>query len=224
MKRLSVLVAIVSVALAAWPALAAAATYRGVVVSKQSGVLLVATSAGVVHGIRGSSTAHVGSRVAVSGTRVSIVGRASRVRVQGVLVRKTSHTLFLSAGHRLLAVHSSRALASAAGNNPGTLQPGELVQTTVTIDDQGELEDDDTQGLGTTSSTQITATITDVAPGSISVTATGSTSPLTIPLPAGLTLPSTLVGQQITLTLDFSGGQTQAEPGDEQGNNSQGDD
>ncbi len=221
MKRVFLLTTLVAAAvLALWPAASGAATFRGVVVAKQHGVLLVATSAGTVHTVRASSSARLGSRVAVSGSSVRVVGRASRAEVRGVLVRKTTHTLYLSAGHRLLAVHSSRALASAADQPNGQLQAGAMVQSTVSFSGD-DLEDDDTQVVGTTNSTQITATITGVTAGAITVTVAGSTTPLTIPLPAGLTLPSTLVGQSITLAVDFSGGEAQAQPEDQQGSSGQ---
>ena len=36
---------------------------------------------------------------------------------------------------------------------------------------------------------------------------------LTVPLPSGLTLPATLVGQQVSLELSFAGGQAQVSNG-----------
>lgn len=234
MKRISVLLAVTAAALAAWPAVSSAGTYHGVVVGKQRGVLLVAGQSGQVRSVSTSSPAAVGSRVAVSGHNVRVIGRSHTARIRGVVVRRTKHTVFLSAGHRLLAVHSSRALMSASdqppaaptNGSPTTTAPtnmpnGSTVAGTVTLSPTGEVEDDSLQTVGSANSTQITATVTNIVAGSVTVTVNGQS--LTIPLPAGLTLPSTLVGQTITLTLTFPNGQTQGEPDDQgEDNNSQG--
>ena len=51
---------------------------------------------------------------------------------------------------------------------------------------------------------QVQATVASVAAGSVTLTVNGQQ--LTINLPAGLTLPATVVGTQVTLNVSFAGG------------------
>lgn len=193
------------------------ASVRGVVVGSQRGVLLVASSHGLVQ--RVSGRAAVGTRVLVGGTRLlRTFGRTGRALIRGVVVRRSGGLMFLSAAGRLLVVHlGPRRLAFASDTGPG---PGTVVQTTVGINDQGELDDQGDRQLGQTGQVQVQATVTGVGAGTVTLNVNGQT--LTIPLPAGLSLPSSLVGTQVTLNLSFANGQTTAnEQGD---NNDQGDD
>src|SRR5712691_6100566 len=70
------------------------ASFKGIVVSKQRGVALVASSQGVVHAVR--SSARVGARVVITGSRVAVVGRARHAAVRGVLVRRSGGVTFIS--------------------------------------------------------------------------------------------------------------------------------
>jgi hypothetical protein len=207
MQRAMFAVVATMLVLVAGSAAAARATgsERGVVVARQHGVLLVASSRGLVRAVKGS--ARVGERVVVrSGRLVSTVGRAQRAVIHGVVVRHNGRLTFLSAGGHLLVVHLRRAIASAADTSP---PPGAVVQQTVSFDDQGDLDDQGEQNVGQTGQTQIQAQITAVGSGTVTVTVNGQ--PLVIPLPAGLTLPSSLVGTQVTLNLSFASGQATAE-------------
>jgi hypothetical protein len=194
---------------------------RGVVVAPQHGVLLVASSRGVVRAVSGR--ARVGERVLVRGSRVvGVVGRARRAVIRGVVVRRSGRLTLLSAGRHLLVVHVQRAIAAAAGNSSA---PGTIVQQTVGFDDQGDLDDQGEQDLGQTGQTQIRAQVTAVGPGTVTVTVNGQ--PLVIPLPAGLTLSNSVVGTQVTLNISFANGQATGEddPGDQndKGHGDQGD-
>jgi hypothetical protein len=152
------------------------------------------------------------------GRLVSVGGRAQRALIHGVVVRRSARLTFLSAGGHLLVVHARRTVASAAGGGP---PPGTVVQQTVSFDDQGNLDDQGEDDLGQTGQTQIQAQISAVGPGTVTVTVNGQ--PLVIQLPAGLTLPSSLVGTTVTLSVSFADGQATAE--DDQGDqNDQGDD
>ena len=219
MKRVLLAVVAVLVVLMAGSAVAArsAGSVRGVVVGHQRGVLLVASSRGLVRAVSGR--ARVGERVLVRGGRlVGEVGRAQRAVVHGVVVRRSARVTFLSASGHLLVVHTHRTVASASGSG---LAPGTVVQQTVSFDDQGNLDDQGEDDLGQTGQTQIQAQIAAVGSGTITLTVNGQ--PLVIPLPAGLTLPSSLVGTTVTLNISFAGGQATAE--DDQGDqNDQGDD
>ena len=65
-----------------------------------------------------------------------------------------------------------------------------------------------TQVVGQTGSVTVQAPVTAVGPGTITVTVNGQ--PFTINLPAGIQLPASLVGQNVTLNLNLaqSGGPT----------------
>ena len=112
MKQLLAILTVLA-ASAAWPALSSAATFKGVVVAKERGTLLVASSNGSVTAAPGRAS--VGSRVSVSGRSVRVVGRASRAVVRGVVAGRTATTMFLSAGGHLLAVRTARHPASVVG-------------------------------------------------------------------------------------------------------------
>jgi hypothetical protein len=218
MRRVLFAVVAAAVVLLAGSALAArsAGSMHGVVVGHQLRMLLVASSRGRVQAVAGR--ARVGERVVIrNGRLVGALGRAQRAVIHAVVVRHNGRLTFLSASGHLLVVRATRAIASVADTAP---TPGTVVQQTVSFDDQGGLDDQGEQDVGQTGQTQIQAQISAVGPGTVTVTVNGQ--PLVIPLPAGLTLPSSLVGTQVTLNLSFAGGQATAE--DDQGDNSQGDD
>jgi hypothetical protein len=148
------------------------------------------------------------------------VGRASRAVIRGVLVRRTGSLIFLSAAQHVLVIRTLRHVASAVDAAPSQPSPGAVVQTTVGIDDQGELDQESEDQLGQSGQTQVQAVVSAVGAGSVTLTVNGQQ--LTIPLPAGLTLPSSLVGNQVTLNLSFANGQATAS--DDQADPEAGDD
>jgi hypothetical protein len=189
------------------PSTAGAATVHGVVVGRQHGLLLVASPSGLVQTIR--AQAPIGS--ILSGTRV--VGRASRARLHGIVIKRIGTTLFLSSNHHLLAVRTGRATASAA--QPITPGPGAVVNTTVGVQQNGELDEQDESEVGQVSGNlQVQATVTAVGAGTVTLSVNGQ--PVTVGLPGGLTLPSSVVGQTVSINVSL---------GDDQGddNNDQGD-
>lgn len=210
MKRVLPILAVV-VAAAAWPTVSSAAVQTGVVVAKQQGTLLVAGPSGGVTAIAGR--APVGARVSVAGRTVRIVGHASRAVVRGVVVGRSASTMFLSAARHLLAVRMGRHAASVRASPPVSSVPtaGHVISTTLHISGGGKLDEESEDDLGPAPGVSVQATIAAVAAGSVTLTINGQT--LTVPLPAGMTLPTTLVGQQITFQLSFPGGQTQVSAG-----------
>jgi hypothetical protein len=184
-KRKTIL--FLTVAAAVWAGSAHAAGMRGVVVAKQHGTLLVAGPTGIVHAVSGKAA--VGARVV--GARV--VGRASRARIHGVVVKRVGATAFLSSNRHLLAVHSA---------DPTPAAPGSVVDTTVTVQPNGELEDENENEVGEIAGTlQISATITAVGAGTVTLSVNGRT--VTLDLPNGLTLPASVVGQTVTFSVDL---------------------
>ena len=200
MRRAFVLLAAVAALGVAGPA--TAGTFKGTVVAKQRSTLLVAGANGAVRAIGGS--ARIGARVVVSGARLRAIGRAHRAIVRGVVVRRSAGVSFLSAANHVLVVHTARRLASASDTTPTTPQPGAVVQTNVAIADEGDLEEQDEHQVGRAGNVQVQATVASVAAGSVTLTVNGQQ--LTINLPAGLTLPATVVGTQVTLNVSFAGG------------------
>jgi hypothetical protein len=209
------LLAIVSaLAAALWPAAGGAANFKGIVLAKQHGTMLVASPAGVVRAVSGRAA--VGSRVVFSGGHATVVGHASRAHVRGIVVRRIGTTLLISSNRHLLALHTARVLAGTISTTPPAA-PGTVVSAQVGIvNGQLDEQDEDDVGQVAGNSIMVTATITAVAPGSVTVDVQGQS--LTVPLPAGLTLPASLVGQTVTIQLSLAGN------GDDQGDDDQGDD
>ena len=212
MKRLALIAAVTAV-IGVWPAASSAATFKGVVVAHQRGALLVAGPAGLVRSVTG--TAAIGSRVELSGGHATVVGRAHTAHIRGIVVRRVGTTVFLSSNRHLVAVHG-RKLASANGatsapitttvngtTTTGTPQPGDVVSSQVTIHN-GELDEDSSENVGHVSASdlQIQAVVSAVGPGTVTLTV--GTQTLTVPLPAGLTLPASIVGQTVTLSVSLN--------------------
>lgn len=215
LRGILLLIVVATAALALWPAGAGAANLRGIVVGKQHGMLLVATPSGVVQAIRGHAS--IGSRL--DGDRV--VGRATKARIHGIVVKRVGTTLFLSSNKHLLAVHTGRKLA-ALSPTPGQSiapGPGSVVNTTVGVKQNGELDEQDEDEVGQVSgNVQVQATITAVGTGTVTLSVNGQS--VTVNLPGGLTLPQSMVGQTVTLNVSLGNGHDQ---GDDE-NDDQGDD
>ena len=228
MKKILLVVAALAVV---YPAAANASSFRGTVVGKSHGSLAVASRSGAVRTVATHARARIGSVVAVRASRlasgifrassVRVVGHARRVHIRGVFVRRVGRWSVVSAGHSLLALRSgSRSLASAGQ----TVQPGTVVQTSADVDDDDTLTETEMDDVGETTTVTVQATVVSVAPGSITLQV--GTQQVTLPLPAGLTLPN-IAGQTVSLQLSFANGQVQAnedEDNDDQGQDEDDDD
>lgn len=217
MKKLTLIAAMSVAAVSAGSAIAAnhSASAAGIVVGSQHGVLLVASPSGVVRTFSGHAS--IGDRITIAGTRIHVTGRVHRAVVRGVVVRHRGNLTFLSAARHVLVVRSAaRSVASARDTTPA---PGTVVQETVGIGDTGDLEQENEQQVGTSSDVAVQAVVTAVGTGTVTITVNGQT--LMIPLPAGLTLPASIIGTQITLNLSFANGAASATT---QGDDDQGDD
>jgi hypothetical protein len=179
-----------------WPATSSAARSSGVVVAKQRGALLVASPAGVVSTASGSAS--IGARVAVSGGHASVIGRSRTAHIRGVVVRRVGTTTFLSSNRHLLAVHTGNTTPA-----PATTTPGAVVSSQVTIQN-GQLDDENDEVVGQMNANdlQVQAVVSAVGPGTVTLTV--GTQTLTVPLPAGLTLPASIVGQTVTLSVSLN--------------------
>jgi hypothetical protein len=218
MKKL-IFVTAVGAALA-FPVGAFGTTFTGVVVGKTGSNLAVASKAGTVRTVQTRSHARVGARVRVNGAAVRVLGFAHRARIHAIVVKRAGGATLLAAGRSLLSIRQSgRRLSSLAGTGPST---GAVVNTNVGISN-GQLTQQSMQVVGQMNSVTVMAQITAVATGSITVLVNGQ--PFSIPLPAGIQLPSTLVGQFVTLTLNLAqAGPTARADDDDQGENEDDDD
>lgn len=229
MKRLALIAAVTAV-IGVWPAASSAATFKGVVVAHQRGALLVASPAGLVRSVTG--TAAVGSLVDLSGGHATVIGRSHTAHIRGIVVRRVGTTVFLSSNRHLVAVHGRR-LASANGatsvpitttvngtTTAGTSQPGDVVSSQVTIQN-GQLDEDSSENVGHSNASDLQVQAVVSAVGAGTVTLTVGTQTLTVPLPGGLTLPASTVGQTVTLSLSLNGqnGQNGQNGDDEGGDN-----
>jgi hypothetical protein len=203
MKRLLFALSVLGV-VAAWPSMAGASTFKGVVVAHEGSRVLVASPAGLVRAVSGRAA--VGSRISMKDGRVAVVGRSGRARVRGVVVRRVGATMFLSSNRHLLAVDDSAPAP----------QPGDVVSSTVTIGANGQLDEDQDDDLGQiqNGTVQVQALVAAVGAGTVTLTVEGQS--LTVSLPGGLTLPASLVGQTVTLELTVAG-QNNDEQGDDDG-------
>lgn len=207
MKR-SVLLPLLLAVAALAPSGAGAATVRGVVVGEQHGLLLVASPSGLVQTVR--ANASIGS--VLSGTRV--VGHARRAHLHGIVIKRIGSTLFLSSNHHLLAVHTGRVLSSAAQTTTPTT--GAVVNATVDVKQNGELDEQDENEVGQVSGNlQVQATVTAVGAGTVTLSVNGQS--VTVNLPAGLTLPSSVVGQTVSLSVSLGNDDNQGDDNNDQG-------
>jgi hypothetical protein len=215
LKGLVLLVTVAATLAALWPTAGSAATFRGVVVAKQRGTLLVASPSGLIRSIAGNAT--LGSRVVFTGGHVAVVGHARIAHIHGIVVRRIGTTMILSSNRHLVAIHKARLLADTNPTTPTTPQPGAVVNTTVTTT-TGELdeENEDQVGQVAAGSLQVQAVVASVGTGTVTLTVQGQT--LVVPLPAGLTFPSSVVGQTVTISLSL------ADTTNDQGDDNQGDD
>lgn len=203
LKALLLLAVVSGIATAMWPATGSAATFRGIVVAREHGTMLVASPAGLVRAVSGSAA--VGARVVVGAARTTVIGRAAKAHIRGIVVRRTGATLFVSSNRHLLALRTARVLAGPAPAAPGT-----IISATVGLAN-GQLDEQDEDDVGQVAGNTITvqATVAAVAAGSVTLTVQGQT--LTVPLPAGLTLPASLVGQTVTVQLSLGGTDNQGD-------------
>lgn len=209
-----VLVSAAAAIAAFWPAAGSAGTFRGVVVAKQGGSVLVASPSGAVTTLSGRAA--VGARVAFANGRAVVVGHARTAHIRGIVVRRIGTTLILSSNRHLVAIHKARVLADTTPTTPTTPGTGSIVNTTVSLAN-GELdeESEDQVGQANAGSLQVQAVVAQVGQGTITLNVQGQM--LTVPLPAGLTLPASVVGQTVTVSLSLNGN-------DSQGSDDQGDD
>jgi len=225
MKRLLFIAAVAAVA-GVLPAAAGAgtATFKGVVVGHVRGAVLVSPASGLVRAFSGHAA--VGSRVQFVDGRLEVVGRSHTALVRGIVVRRIGTTMFLSSNKHLVAIHTGRRLASANDTTPAptpasptTPAAGDNVAAQVTVGNNGQLDEENEDDLGASNanSIQVQAVVAAIGTGTVTLTVNGQT--LVVPLPAGLTLPRSVVGQTVTLNLSLHDQNDQGGGNDDDNNN-----
>ncbi|HET8893599.1 MAG TPA: hypothetical protein VFM96_05840 [Gaiellaceae bacterium] len=223
MKRLLFIAALAVSGVIPAAAGAGTATFKGVVVGHLRGAVLVSPSSGLIRAFSGSEA--VGSRVEFVGGKLVVVGRSHTALVRGIVVRRVGTTIFLSSNRHLVAIHTGRRLASASDTTPSpttqtTPTTGDNVAAQVTVGNNGQLDEQSEDDLGPSndSAIQVQAVVAAVGTGTVTLTVNGQT--LVVPLPAGLTLPSSFVGQTVTLNLSLNDQNNQGDDNDDQGDSS----
>jgi hypothetical protein len=151
MKRIALLfAAVVGVIVIALPATAGAATFRGVVIAKDSArkALVTASGNGTVRTVRvhaGFKRIAVGRRVAVraaklpdgtfSASAVKRLDKTRRAHLRGTVVRKLGVRLVISAGGSVLALRVRGK--TGASESEGGLEPGDKVDCDARVKNGG---------------------------------------------------------------------------------------
>ena len=217
------------------PTTAGAASFGGVVVARQPARhAVIVSTAGVVRTVHTHRLGlAVGTRVAVRARRLadgtfsaaSVVshGRAKTARIHGVVARQLKTGYLVAAGHSMLAVRTRRlADANAPSTAPAT---GTIVDVTVDTNDT-ELDEQDVQEQGQAQRIELEGTVASITPATATdpgeLVLTVGKSTISVVLPPGTTLPSTLaVGDRVELHATLAGDTftlaTSHEEGDDQG-------
>ena len=216
MVKVRLLVACATLLAVALPGTASAGRFGGVVVAKQlqRGTLVVVGRGGIAVTVRGPAAhARLGDRVTLEGVRLDdrtiemsrlrVVGHTRHATIHGVVVRTLARGTLVSTGNSVILIlpRRPRALASAADH--GELRAGAVARFRVRIDDDDLLEEAPAIRLGQAATIRIEGTIVSVAPLIVSLEGL----PLTITVPAGMTLPTTLgVGRRIEFDVRVGAG------------------
>jgi hypothetical protein len=208
--RVRCLVAFAAVLAVAIPAQARAGTFAGIVVAKQPqrGTLLLVRPDGMGLTVRGGlARVVVGDRVTVSGTTLRgatlrltalhVVGHMRSAHMRATVVRHlAAGTLVASARSVILIRGSGRRLSSALDR--GDLRSGEVADFRIRFEDDEIVEEAPPVQVGQASVVRLEGAIVSVSPFVVSLEGL----PLTITVPAGMTLPAGLAaGQRIELTV-----------------------
>jgi hypothetical protein len=208
--RVRCLVAFAAVLAVAIPAQARAGTFAGVVVAKQPqrGTLLLVRPDGMGLTVRGGlARVVVGDRVTVSGTTLRgatlrltalhVVGHMRSAHLRATVVRHlAAGTLVASARSVILIRSSGRRLSSALDR--GDLRSGEVADFRIRFEDDEIVEEAPPVQVGQASVVRLEGAIVSVSPFVVSLEGL----PLTITVPAGMTLPAGLAaGQRIELAV-----------------------
>lgn len=199
----------------ALPAQARADDLSGIAVAKQSqhGTLLLAGAHGVGVTIRGGlERTAVGERITVQGVQLHdgtirlshlhVLAHEPTATLRGTVLRNLARGTLLASGRSVVMIHRlGRRLASA--DDHGGLQPGEVAEFRVRFDDDDLVAAAPAAQVGQAGTARIEGTIVSLSPFIVATEGL----PLTITVPAAMTLPATVVaGQEIELSVQVGTG------------------
>jgi uncharacterized membrane protein YgcG len=176
----------------------------GVVIKVQKGthlVVIARTPSSVVL-VHSQARVAVGERVALharrlrnstfAASRIEVLGRVRRVRFRGLLLANSGPKLMVSAGGALIALHRG------AHRNDSAPKPGSVIQVTVSIGANGELDEDDATTVSPTApGGQIEGRL---LLGTGTITVTSEHMSLLLKVPAGLSLTPFVSGMEVLAT------------------------
>ena len=212
--RVKMLAALVILTAAALPAQARASTFAGIVIAKQPqrGTLVLASASGAGLTIQAASGARIGDRVALHGARLrdgtiasrqlKVLSHVREARIRGVVVRQRTGSTLLATGHSVITIHS-RATRRTASGSDDDLRPGTPAEFTIRFDGEELVEEDVVALQGQPGNVEIEGVVVSVSPLVVST----EELPITITVPAGMTLPAALApGRRVELIVQVGAG------------------
>jgi hypothetical protein len=213
--RVKLLVGLAALVAVALPAQAKAGSFVGVVVAKQSqhGTLVLAGARGTGMTVLSRAGVRLGDRVRVVGTssrgdlkasKVTKLGHVTSTKIRGTVVRKLARALLLSTGHSVIRIRTAAARRlSSANDHGGGMQPGDKVEVDVDIDEDDIVQNGAPVSMGQASTVDIEGEVVTTSPFVVSIEGL----PVTITVPAGMTLPTGLAaGDDVELTVQVGTG------------------
>jgi hypothetical protein len=135
-------------------------------------------------------------------TRLVALGRTHRATIRGTVVRRLAHLTLVATGRSVVSIRNLATRRIAQVEHDG-LQAGDVAQFRVRFDDDDLVEAAPPLQLGQAGAVRIEGTIVSVSPLVVSVEGL----PVTITVPTGMTLPSTLTaGARVELTVQVGAG------------------
>jgi hypothetical protein len=219
MKRFALLFAsAIAVIVIALPATAGAATFRGVVIAKDSArkALVTASSHGTVRTVRVQASFKrigVGGRVAVRAARlpdgtfsasaVKRLGKTRRAHVRGTVVKKLGARLVISAGGSVFALRVSGKTGASEG--AGGLQAGDKVDCDARLKN-GSLEagEDDIDEIGHDDHLVLEGIYLDTADDGTIELAVVHRGRVYVTVPDGMDVPAFAPGDEVALEVTIN--------------------
>jgi hypothetical protein len=212
--KVKMLVGLAAIVVIAAPAQARAGGFAGTVIAKQPkrGTLVLAVRGGTGLTVHASARTHLGDRIQFRGvrlrdgtiraSRLSVVSHTRRAMIRGVVVRQLPRLTLLATGRSVITIRHRAARRLASASDHGGIRAGSIAEFRVRIDDD-DLFEEEAIVVGQAGDVEIEGAVVSVSPLVVSVEGL----PITITVPAGMTLPAALAaGQRIELIVHTAPG------------------
>ncbi len=212
--KLRMLVGLAAIIAIAVPAQARAGGFAGTVIAKQPhrGTLVLAARGGTGLTVHSSARTHLGDRISLQGlrlrdgtiraSRLRVVSHTRRAMIRGVVVRQLLRSTLVATGRSVITIRHRAARRLASASDHGGLRAGSIAEFRIRIDDD-DLFEEAAIVVGQAGDVQIEGAVVSVSPLVVSVEGL----PITITVPAGMTLPAALAaGQRIELIVHTAPG------------------